>query len=84
MPPELAGLGFKALRVFHNDLTDGWAYLAESEALIVLAYRPLTGIPIAKPAWCIQPTPTHVCACIKDFIAPSKGYLMEKKASESK
>jgi triacylglycerol lipase len=35
VPPELAGLGFKALRVFHNDLTDGWAYLAESEALIV-------------------------------------------------
>jgi triacylglycerol lipase len=39
VPPELAGLGFKAFRVFHNDLTDGWAYLAEREALIVLAFR---------------------------------------------
>jgi len=39
VPPELAGLGFKAFRVFHNDLTDGWAYLAESEAIIVLAFR---------------------------------------------
>jgi triacylglycerol lipase len=37
--PELTGLGFKALRVFHNHLTDGWAYLAESEAIIVLAFR---------------------------------------------
>ena len=28
VPPELASLGFKGLRVFHNDLTDGWTYLA--------------------------------------------------------
>ena len=37
--PDLSGLGFNHLTVFHNDLTDGWAYVAESGALIVLAFR---------------------------------------------
>jgi triacylglycerol lipase len=39
VPSELAGLGFSHITVFHNNLTDGWAYLAESEMLIVLAFR---------------------------------------------
>jgi len=39
VPPGLAGLGFNRLTVFHNDLTDGWAYVAESGVLIVLAFR---------------------------------------------
>jgi hypothetical protein len=39
VPPELAGLGFNRLTSFHNDLTDGWAYIAESAVLIVLAFR---------------------------------------------
>jgi triacylglycerol lipase len=39
VPPELNGLGFNRLTVFHNDLTDGWAFFAESGALIVLAFR---------------------------------------------
>ena len=39
VPPELVGLGFNRLTVFHNDLTDGWAYIAESGALIVLSFR---------------------------------------------
>jgi triacylglycerol lipase len=39
VPPELNSLGFNRLTSFHNDLTDGWAYLAESAVLIVLAFR---------------------------------------------
>jgi hypothetical protein len=39
VPPELAVLGFSRLTAFHNDLTDGWAYVAEGDALIVLAFR---------------------------------------------
>jgi triacylglycerol lipase len=39
VPPELNSLGFNRLTSFHNDLTDGWAYIAESEVLIVLAFR---------------------------------------------
>jgi triacylglycerol lipase len=39
VPPELNSLGFNRLTSFHNDLTDGWAYLAESTVLIVLAFR---------------------------------------------
>jgi triacylglycerol lipase len=39
VPPDLVGLGFNRLTVFHNDLTDGWAYVAESSALIALAFR---------------------------------------------
>jgi len=39
VPPELAALGFSHITAFHNNLTDGWAYLAESEMLIVLAFR---------------------------------------------
>jgi hypothetical protein len=39
LPPDLSGLGFNHLTVFHNDLTDGWAYVAEGRALIVLAFR---------------------------------------------
>jgi len=38
VPPELAALGFSHITAFHNNLTDGWAYLAESEMLIVLAF----------------------------------------------
>lgn len=39
VPPDLASLGFKRLTVFHNDLTDGWAFIAEANVLIVLAFR---------------------------------------------
>jgi hypothetical protein len=39
VPPDLVGLGFNRLTVFHSDLTDGWAYVAESAALIVLSFR---------------------------------------------
>ncbi len=39
VPEELAHLGFNRLTSFHNGLTDGWAYIAESDVLIVLAFR---------------------------------------------
>jgi len=39
VPKELSDLGFNRLTSFHNDLSDGWAYVAESELLIVLAFR---------------------------------------------
>ncbi len=38
-PPPLASIGFNHLTSFHNNLTDGWAYIAESGQLIVLAFR---------------------------------------------
>jgi len=39
VPEDLSNLGFNRLTSFHNNLTDGWAYIAESATLIVLAFR---------------------------------------------
>jgi triacylglycerol lipase len=39
VPKELSDLGFNRLTSFHNNLSDGWAYVVESELLIVLAFR---------------------------------------------
>jgi hypothetical protein len=39
VPQALASLGFTHISRFHNKLTDGWAYIAESEPLIVLSFR---------------------------------------------
>jgi triacylglycerol lipase len=39
VPKELTDLGFNRLTSFHNNLSDGWAYVMESELLIVLAFR---------------------------------------------
>jgi len=61
VPPELAALGFNRLTWFHNGLTDGWAYIAESEALIVLAFRGTTSILNWNTnfhAWLVHPTNT--------------------------
>ncbi len=38
-PPEFATLGFNRITYFHNSLVDGWAYLAESADIIVVAFR---------------------------------------------
>jgi hypothetical protein len=39
VPDELASLGFHKLSVFANGLTDGFAFIAESDALNVLSFR---------------------------------------------
>lgn len=39
VPPDLAQLGFDAITSFHNNLTNGWAYIAEARNLIVLSFR---------------------------------------------
>src|SRR5690349_15342834 len=39
VPQELAAIGVTAVTAFHNGLSDGWAYVAESDVLIVLAFR---------------------------------------------
>lgn len=39
VPDELCGFGFRRFTAFHNGLCDGFAYLAEGEELIVLAFR---------------------------------------------
>jgi triacylglycerol lipase len=39
VPTELAALGFTDISCFHDKLTDGWAYIAESAPLIVLSFR---------------------------------------------
>jgi triacylglycerol lipase len=39
VPTELDSLGFTQITGFHNQLTDGWAYIAESDPIIVLAFR---------------------------------------------
>jgi hypothetical protein len=39
VPPELVQQGFTSIKSFHNGLADGWAYLAEREDLIALAFR---------------------------------------------
>jgi hypothetical protein len=39
LPAELAQLRFNAISTFHNGLTDGWAYIAQGDLLIVLAFR---------------------------------------------
>src|SRR3974390_1032748 len=39
VPDELAKLGFRELTTFHNGLVDGWAYIAQGDDLIVLAFR---------------------------------------------
>ena len=39
VPQELSTLGFNRLTSFHNNLSDGWAYVVESDLLIVLAFR---------------------------------------------
>jgi triacylglycerol lipase len=38
-PSELAALGFTSFEVFENGFTDGFAYIAESPLLAVLAFR---------------------------------------------
>jgi triacylglycerol lipase len=39
LPNELSKLGFRDLTTFHNGMTDGWAYIAQSNDLIVLSFR---------------------------------------------
>jgi len=39
IPPEFAGLGFERITYFHNDLYNGWAYIAEGPDLIAVAFR---------------------------------------------
>jgi hypothetical protein len=39
VPSELSEFGFHELAAFHNGMTDGWAYVAEGDELIVLAFR---------------------------------------------
>ena len=39
IPAELAQLGFGEITTFHNGMTNGWAYIAESSLLIVLSFR---------------------------------------------
>lgn len=39
VPAELSALGFARMTAFHNGMTDGWAYIAERDDLIVLAFR---------------------------------------------
>lgn len=39
VPAELTALGFTSLTSFHNGMTDGWAYVVESDPLAVLAFR---------------------------------------------
>src|ERR1700722_11379002 len=39
VPEELSEMGVSRLSSFHNQLIDGWAYVAESDSLIVLSFR---------------------------------------------
>jgi triacylglycerol lipase len=39
VPDELAGFGFRRFTTFQNGLCDGFAYIAESDHLIVLSFR---------------------------------------------
>jgi triacylglycerol lipase len=61
VPPELGAIAFSRLTSFHNDLTDGWAYIAESDALIILAFRGTQSISNWKTdfhTWLIHPPST--------------------------
>jgi triacylglycerol lipase len=37
--PKLVEMGFQALTYYNNGLTDGWALVAESPAIVVIAFR---------------------------------------------
>jgi hypothetical protein len=61
VPKELADLGFNRLTSFHNDLTNGWAYVLEGELLHILAFRGTQSIEdwdTNLHAWLIHPAHT--------------------------
>src|SRR5438132_1691889 len=61
VPQELSGLGFNRVTSFHNGLTDGWAYLAESDPLIVLSFsgtRSIVNWQTNFHTWLIHPDGT--------------------------
>jgi triacylglycerol lipase len=39
VPTELSQLGFRELTPFHNGMDDGWAYIAQANDIVVLAFR---------------------------------------------
>jgi triacylglycerol lipase len=58
VPKGLSDLGFNRITAFHNGLSDGWAYVAESDLLIVLAFRGTRSIinwETNLHAWLIHP-----------------------------
>lgn len=60
-PNELAQLGFRNITSFHNGLTNGWAYVAEADDLIVLSFRGTASIKDWETdfhAWLVHPNNT--------------------------
>lgn len=61
LPPEFAALGFDRATSFHNGLTNGWAYIAESSSLIALVFRGTQSVADWETilhAWLIHPRDT--------------------------
>jgi triacylglycerol lipase len=58
VPKELSDVGFNRLTSFHNNMSDGWAYVMESHLLIVLAFRGTRSVSNWETnlhAWLIHP-----------------------------